>query len=105
MNDITAQQVTIESTVRGLALEAASARRKVGMLAERMEAEAKQIRHRLTTTTASLVSSVNTSTAAELAAITWIRSHYMDTPIVSAALQVVLGGVLVFLTGIAIGSS
>jgi len=43
--------------------------------------------------------------AIELAAITWIRSHYMDTPIVSAALQVVLGGVLVFLTGIAIGSS
>ncbi|MGE4555713.1 MAG: iron exporter MbfA [Desulfovibrionaceae bacterium] len=41
----------------------------------------------------------------ELAAITWIRSKYMDTPMVSAALQVVLGGVLVFLTGIAIGSS
>ena len=43
--------------------------------------------------------------ALELAAITWIRSHYMDTPVLSAAMQVVLGGVLVFLTGILIGSS
>jgi len=41
----------------------------------------------------------------ELAAITWIRSRYMDTPIITAALQVVLGGVLVFLTGILIGNS
>jgi len=41
----------------------------------------------------------------ELAAITWIRNRYMDTPIFSAALQVGLGGVLVFLTGILIGSS
>ena len=57
-----------EDAIRGLAFEAASARRKVEMLAERMEAEAKQIRHSLTTTTASLVSSVSTSTAAELAA-------------------------------------
>ena len=43
--------------------------------------------------------------AAELAAITWIRSRYMDTPVVSAALQVGLGGVLVFLTGMLIGSA
>ncbi|WP_243311308.1 iron exporter MbfA [Fundidesulfovibrio agrisoli] len=43
--------------------------------------------------------------ALELAAITWIRAHYMDTPVLSAAMQVVLGGVLVFLTGILIGSS
>lgn len=43
--------------------------------------------------------------ALELAAITWIRSRYMDTPMLSAALQVVLGGVLVFLTGILIGSA
>ncbi len=43
--------------------------------------------------------------ALELAAITWIRAHYMETPILSAALQVVLGGVLVFLTGILIGNS
>lgn len=41
----------------------------------------------------------------ELAAITWIRSRYMDTPVLSAALQVVLGGILVFLTGILIGNS
>jgi rubrerythrin len=41
----------------------------------------------------------------ELAAISWIRHHYMETPLVRAALQVVLGGVLVFLTGILIGKS
>ena len=43
--------------------------------------------------------------AVELAAISYIRHRYMDTPLVSATLQVVLGGVLVFLTGILIGSS
>jgi len=43
--------------------------------------------------------------ALELAAITWIRSRYMDTPIFTAALQVVLGGVLVFLTGMLIGNA
>ena len=42
---------------------------------------------------------------AELAVITWIRKRYMDTPWVTAALQVGLGGVLVFLTGVLIGSS
>ena len=41
----------------------------------------------------------------ELASITWIRSRYMDTPVLSAALQVVLGGVLVFLTGLLIGNA
>jgi rubrerythrin len=41
----------------------------------------------------------------ELAAITWIRRRYMDTPWFSAALQVGLGGVLVFITGVLIGSS
>ena len=41
----------------------------------------------------------------ELFAISYIRSKYMDTPFVSAALQVVVGGALVFLTGILIGSS
>jgi rubrerythrin len=41
----------------------------------------------------------------ELAIITWIRNHYMDTPPLSAALQVGLGGVLVFVTGVLIGSS
>jgi rubrerythrin len=42
---------------------------------------------------------------AELGLITWIRHRYMDTPAVSAALQVALGGILVFLTGVLIGSS
>jgi rubrerythrin len=43
--------------------------------------------------------------AIELGIISWIRHRYMDTPWVSAALQVGLGGALVFLTGILIGSS
>ena len=43
--------------------------------------------------------------AVELAVISYIRHRYMDTPLLSAAFQVVLGGVLVFLTGILIGSS
>ncbi|MGA8764134.1 MAG: iron exporter MbfA [Candidatus Sulfotelmatobacter sp.] len=41
----------------------------------------------------------------ELGVITWIRKRYMDTPWISAALQVGLGGVLVFITGVLIGSS
>src|SRR5271168_834477 len=41
----------------------------------------------------------------ELGIITWIRHRYMDTPTVSAALQVGLGGALVFVTGVLIGSS
>jgi erythrin-vacuolar iron transport family protein len=41
----------------------------------------------------------------ELGTITWIRHRYMDTPTISAALQVGLGGVLVFLTGVVIGQS
>jgi rubrerythrin len=43
--------------------------------------------------------------AVELATISYIRHRYMDTPLLSAAFQVVLGGVLVFLTGILIGNS
>src|ERR1700688_5286524 len=43
--------------------------------------------------------------ALELATIAWIRNRYMDTPLLSAAFQVVVGGVLVFIVGIAIGSS
>ncbi|MDZ4742056.1 MAG: ferritin family protein [Verrucomicrobiota bacterium] len=43
--------------------------------------------------------------AVELAIISWIRHKYMDTPLLSAAFQVVVGGVLVFITGIVIGSS
>jgi erythrin-vacuolar iron transport family protein len=41
----------------------------------------------------------------ELAAISYIRTRYMDTPFLAAAFQVVIGGVLVFLAGILIGSS
>lgn len=41
----------------------------------------------------------------ELGVITWIRNRYMETPPLSAALQVGLGGALVFATGILIGSS
>jgi rubrerythrin len=41
----------------------------------------------------------------ELAVITWIRHRYMDTPTLSAALQVGLGGALVFATGVLLGSS
>jgi erythrin-vacuolar iron transport family protein len=59
-----------------------------------------------------LIADVQTATAiavvvvaVELAIIAWIRNHYMDTPLLSAIFQVVLGGILVFLTGIAIGVS
>jgi VIT1/CCC1 family predicted Fe2+/Mn2+ transporter len=41
----------------------------------------------------------------ELGLITWVRHRYMDTPTVSAAFQVVLGGALVFATGVLIGSA
>ncbi len=41
----------------------------------------------------------------ELAIIAWIRNRYMDTPLLSAAFQVVVGGLLVFATGILIGSA
>ena len=43
--------------------------------------------------------------AIELAAISYIRFRYMDTPFLQAAFQVVVGGVLVFAAGILIGSS
>jgi erythrin-vacuolar iron transport family protein len=43
--------------------------------------------------------------AIELAAISYIRYRFMDTPFLSAAFQVVIGGTLVFLAGIIIGSS
>jgi len=43
--------------------------------------------------------------AAELTAISFVRHRYMDTPFLAAAFQVVVGGVLVFLAGILIGSS
>ena len=41
--------------------------------------------------------------AFELALVAWIRHRFMETPLVSAAFQVVVGGVLVFITGILIG--
>lgn len=43
--------------------------------------------------------------AVELTAISWIRTRFMDTPFLQAAFQVVVGGVLVFIAGILIGSS
>jgi rubrerythrin len=41
----------------------------------------------------------------ELGIISWIRHRYMETPAVSAVLQVGLGGILVFATGVLIGSA
>ena len=41
----------------------------------------------------------------ELWAIAWIQNRYMETPFLRAALQVVLGGALVFAAGILIGSA
>jgi hypothetical protein len=43
--------------------------------------------------------------AIELGVISYIRHRYMDTPFLQAAFQVIVGGVLVFLTGYLIGSS
>lgn len=51
------------------------------------------------TTVASIV------VAVELFLIAWIRNRYMDSPFMSTAIQVIVGGVLVFLAGILIGSS
>ena len=58
------------------------------------------IPHFVTATTVSVV-----VVAAELAAISYIRFKFMDTPLLQAAFQVVVGGVLVFIAGILIGSS
>jgi erythrin-vacuolar iron transport family protein len=41
----------------------------------------------------------------ELGVISWVRWKYMDTPPVSATMQVAFGGALVFACGILIGSS
>jgi erythrin-vacuolar iron transport family protein len=41
----------------------------------------------------------------ELGVIAYIRHRYMDTPFLQAAFQVIVGGLLVFLTGYLIGSS
>jgi len=58
-----------------------------------------------------LIPSFHTATAVaiavvmvELIVISWIRKRYMDTPFLAAAMQVIIGGLLVFLTGIAIGA-
>ena len=41
----------------------------------------------------------------ELWAIAWIQNKFMDTPFLRAAMQVVLGGSLVFAAGIIIGNA
>jgi erythrin-vacuolar iron transport family protein len=41
----------------------------------------------------------------ELWAIAWVQNRYMETPFLRAALQVVVGGALVFAAGILIGSA
>jgi rubrerythrin len=41
----------------------------------------------------------------ELGVIAWVRHRFMETPLATAVFQVVVGGLLVFLTGILIGSS
>ncbi len=43
--------------------------------------------------------------AIELAAISYVRHRYMDTPLLSSTMQVVVGGVAVFIVAILIGSS
>ena len=43
--------------------------------------------------------------AVELAVIAYIRHRYMDTPLLQASFQVIVGGFLVFLTGYFIGNS
>jgi rubrerythrin len=43
--------------------------------------------------------------AIELCVIAWIRHRYMDTPLLSAGFQVIVGGTLVFIVGILIGSA
>ena len=59
-----------------------------------------------------LLSSFNAATSVamavvvvELAIISYIRHRYMDTPFLNAAFQVMVGGALVFITGILIGRS
>jgi erythrin-vacuolar iron transport family protein len=41
----------------------------------------------------------------ELGVIAWVRHRFMNTPLTTTLLQVVVGGLLVFLAGILIGSS
>jgi rubrerythrin len=41
----------------------------------------------------------------ELCAIAWVRHRYMESPWFSATVQVIIGGILVFLAGVLIGES
>lgn len=41
----------------------------------------------------------------ELWLIAWIRARYMETKFMRAAFEVVLGGLIVFAVGVAIGSA
>jgi len=43
--------------------------------------------------------------AVELGVISWVREHFMDTPFLAAAFQIILGGILVLAAGILIGAS
>jgi rubrerythrin len=43
--------------------------------------------------------------AIELAVISWVRHRFMQTPLIRAAVQVAVGGILVFVAGILIGQS
>jgi erythrin-vacuolar iron transport family protein len=59
-----------------------------------------------------LIANVKTATVVavavvfvELGVIAWVRHKFMDTSLVSALLQVILGGLLVFLAGVLIGNS
>jgi rubrerythrin len=59
-----------------------------------------------------LIGNIHTATSiavcvvlVELGVISWVRHKYMDSSLVSAILQVMLGGALVFLAGILIGTS
>jgi rubrerythrin len=59
-----------------------------------------------------LIPNVNTATTVaagivgvELLAIAWIRQRFMESSLAAAVVQVVIGGLLVFLTGVLIGVS
>ena len=41
----------------------------------------------------------------ELIAIAWIRKRFMNTPFLSATIQVIIGGTIVFFAGVLIGQS
>ena len=41
----------------------------------------------------------------ELVAIAWIRHRYMEAPWFAATIQVIIGGILVFMAGVIIGES